>query len=166
MLKPNSINLLNLSLHGQNNALFCTPCRFVDWVPDMPEDMRWMQEQVCSVAGAVYSQAKKRLFPSVRSPGHGTLRKCLSLPPPLHHATSYLSTSNNFSCMDLESWVFDFSCPSHLGDHQDPSSPPTELDSVDQSKCTFSLEDSGVDVNFSTDPEDSASELELSGNSF
>lgn len=133
--------------------------RLVDWFPDMPEDMRWMQEQVRSVAGAVYSQAKKRLLPSVRSSGHGTLRKCLSLPPHLHRASSYLSPNNFSSAMDLEGWVFDFSCPSLLRDHQDPNDPQLELDSDAQPKCIFSLEDSGVDVNFSTDPEDSASEL-------
>ncbi|OCT86061.1 patatin-like phospholipase domain-containing protein 2 [Xenopus laevis] len=127
--------------------------RLVDWFPDMPEDMRWMQEQVRSVAGAVYSQAKKRLFPSLRSRGHGTLRKCLSLPPQFHHASSYLSPNNYFSCMDLDGWVCDISSPSHLRDSSDF---PTELDSDAQSKCTFSFEDSGVDVNFSTD---SASEL-------
>lgn len=37
-------------------------CRLVNWFPDMPADVRWMQEQLCRIAGTVYSQAKSKLF--------------------------------------------------------------------------------------------------------
>uniref|UniRef100_A0A8D2Q8S0 triacylglycerol lipase n=1 Tax=Varanus komodoensis TaxID=61221 RepID=A0A8D2Q8S0_VARKO len=36
--------------------------RLVDWFPDIPDDMRWMQEQLCQIMGAVYSKARKRLL--------------------------------------------------------------------------------------------------------
>ncbi|XP_018408934.1 PREDICTED: patatin-like phospholipase domain-containing protein 2 [Nanorana parkeri] len=79
--------------------------RLVDWFPDIPDDVRWMR----SVAGSVYRQASKRLLPP-SPPVRSTLRKCLTLPSPFHHATTYLSR-NTYSSMDLESWVFDFSSP-------------------------------------------------------
>ncbi|XP_075066374.1 patatin-like phospholipase domain-containing protein 2 isoform X2 [Mixophyes fleayi] len=123
--------------------------RLVDWFPDIPDDVRWMQNQMCSVAGAVYYQARKRLLP-VKPPVQSTLRKCLSLPSPFNHATSYLAPST-YSSMDLESWVFDFSSPvncdvqdaeTHMRKHDFPSSSDSE--------------DSGVGLNLSSQDMDSS----------
>uniref|UniRef100_A0A8C6Z5D5 Patatin-like phospholipase domain-containing protein 2 n=1 Tax=Nothoprocta perdicaria TaxID=30464 RepID=A0A8C6Z5D5_NOTPE len=36
--------------------------RLVNWFPDIPDDVRWMQEQLCQIAGTVYSRAKSKLF--------------------------------------------------------------------------------------------------------
>ncbi|KAM4676790.1 patatin-like phospholipase domain-containing protein 2 [Discoglossus pictus] len=126
--------------------------RLVDWFPDIPDDVRWMQEQMCSVAGAVYSQARKRLLPIDSTPARSTLRKCLSLPPQLY-PSAYLAP-NNFSSVDLENWVFDFSCTSSLGENQDPF---TKLESSPRPKPLFSFDDSGVEFHFSTDDLDSLS---------
>ncbi|KAM3926050.1 patatin-like phospholipase domain-containing protein 2 [Leptodactylus fuscus] len=123
--------------------------RLVDWFPDIPDDVRWMQEMMCSVAGTVYYQARKRLLP-VRPPVQSTLRKCLSLPSPFHHPSSYLSP-NNYSSMDLESWVFDF------------SNPVNSEDSAIHISCGYPAscisDDSGVEMSISGEDVDSSSEV-------
>ncbi|KAM5170249.1 patatin-like phospholipase domain-containing protein 2 [Mantella aurantiaca] len=113
--------------------------RLVDWFPDIPDDVRWMR----SVAGAVYHQAKKRFLPP-RPPVRSTLRKCLSLPSPLLHASAYLSP-NNYSSMDLESWVFDFSSPLNSEDLN------SDLHMRKLSLLSSNLDDSGVELSISDD---------------
>uniref|UniRef100_A0A8C2U0N8 triacylglycerol lipase n=1 Tax=Coturnix japonica TaxID=93934 RepID=A0A8C2U0N8_COTJA len=43
-------------------SAYSAALRLVNWFPDMPADVQWMQEQLLQIAGTVYSQAKKRLF--------------------------------------------------------------------------------------------------------
>uniref|UniRef100_A0A8D0FVX4 triacylglycerol lipase n=1 Tax=Strix occidentalis caurina TaxID=311401 RepID=A0A8D0FVX4_STROC len=43
-------------------SAYSVALRLVNWFPDMPADVRWMQEQLCRIAGTVYSQAKSKLF--------------------------------------------------------------------------------------------------------
>uniref|UniRef100_U3I4A2 triacylglycerol lipase n=1 Tax=Anas platyrhynchos platyrhynchos TaxID=8840 RepID=U3I4A2_ANAPP len=43
-------------------SAYSAAIRLVNWFPDMPADVRWMQEQFCQIAGTVYSQAKRRLL--------------------------------------------------------------------------------------------------------
>ncbi|XP_053934255.1 patatin-like phospholipase domain-containing protein 2 isoform X4 [Cuculus canorus] len=43
-------------------SAYSVALRLVNWFPDMPADVRWMQEQLCRIAGAVCSQAKSKLF--------------------------------------------------------------------------------------------------------
>ncbi|XP_072256401.1 patatin-like phospholipase domain-containing protein 2 isoform X2 [Pyxicephalus adspersus] len=118
--------------------------RLVDWFPDMPDDVRWMG----SVAGAVYHQTRKRLFPH-RPPVGGTLKKCLSLPAPFQHASTYLSP-NTYSSMDLENWVFDFSSPLN----SDALNSDLHIRKLLPS---FNSDDSGVELSFSGDDMDSCS---------
>lgn len=40
--------------------------RLVNWFPDMPADVRWMQEQLFQIAATVYAQAKNKLFCTAR----------------------------------------------------------------------------------------------------
>ncbi|KAG8438597.1 hypothetical protein GDO86_004964 [Hymenochirus boettgeri] len=130
-------------------SAYSVALRLVDWFPDIPDDVRWMQQQLRSVAGAVFSQAKKRLIPA-RPPVRSTLKKCLSLPSQFHQASSYLS-ANSFSSVDLEGWVFDFSSNSTHLRHQDLTN---KVSSPESLKCTFTLEDSGVDLNSPSDLDD------------
>lgn len=51
-----------LDLLLTKQVYFVFHCRLVNWFPDMPADIRWMQEQLCQIAGTVYSQAKSKLF--------------------------------------------------------------------------------------------------------
>ncbi|XP_048404317.1 patatin-like phospholipase domain containing 3 isoform X1 [Stegostoma tigrinum] len=58
-------------------------CRLVEWLPDVPQDVCWMREQLNLISGVIYHRAAKqfwlrprsRVLPNIR------LRKCLSLPP-------------------------------------------------------------------------------------
>ncbi|KAJ6666368.1 hypothetical protein lerEdw1_000641 [Lerista edwardsae] len=43
-------------------SAYCAALRLVDWFPDIPDDVRWMQRQFCQIMGAVYSKARKRLL--------------------------------------------------------------------------------------------------------
>ncbi|XP_066446470.1 patatin-like phospholipase domain-containing protein 2 isoform X2 [Eleutherodactylus coqui] len=70
--------------------------RLVDWFPDIPDDMRWMQQLMRSVAGTVYCQARKRLLPArgwqkerrqLRAPSRGGSR-----PPSKRHIKPGVST--------------------------------------------------------------------------
>ncbi|KAM8974102.1 patatin-like phospholipase domain-containing protein 2 [Pelodytes ibericus] len=116
--------------------------RLVDWLPDIPDDVRWMQEQMRSVAGAVYLQAKIRLLPVARPPVHGPLRKCVSLPPQLYPTATCLAP-NNYSSIDLEDWVFDFSGTSTIGDPPHPEDPTRPLYFPSCVKFLTDSEDSG-----------------------
>ncbi|XP_053319215.1 patatin-like phospholipase domain-containing protein 2 [Spea bombifrons] len=130
--------------------------RLVEWFPDIPDDVRWMQEQMRSVAGAVYYQAKKRLLPA-SPPVRSTLRKCLSLPPRIHQASAFLP-ANNCSSMDLEGWVFDFSSPSSGDIHGRAvrgAFPACETSSLGSEED----DDSGVQMSFSCDDLDTSSEI-------
>lgn len=51
--------------------------RFLEWIPEVPEDVRWL----CGVAGDVYRQAWKGATAEPSSEPY--MRKCLSLPPML-----------------------------------------------------------------------------------
>ncbi|CAI9566080.1 unnamed protein product [Staurois parvus] len=123
--------------------------RLVDWFPDIPDDVRWMR----SVAGAVYHHARKRLLPP-RPPVRSTLRKCLSLPSPLLHASTYLSP-NNYSSMDLEGWVFDFSSPLNS------NALNSDLHTRKLALPSFDPDDSGMELSISGDDMDSYSSSEV-----
>ncbi|CAN2387269.1 triglyceride acyl-chain remodeling, partial [Pristimantis euphronides] len=125
--------------------------RLVDWFPDIPDDVRWMQELMRSVAGTLYCQARRRLLPA-RTPVRSTLRKCLSLSFPFQKPASYLPT-NNYSSMDLESWVFDFSTPVSSADSV------VHVTSACDDPAGFSSDDSGVEMSLSGQDADSSSEV-------
>ncbi|KAJ8006446.1 hypothetical protein DPEC_G00107350 [Dallia pectoralis] len=57
--------------------------RFVEWIPEVPADMRWLAGVAGDVAGGVYKQTR-RGRPAVRT-SDGSLRNCMSLPPSLNN---------------------------------------------------------------------------------
>ncbi|XP_075712112.1 patatin-like phospholipase domain-containing protein 2 isoform X2 [Rhinoderma darwinii] len=126
--------------------------RLVDWFPDIPDDVRWMQQLMRSVAGTVYYQTRKRLLPT-RPPVRGTLRKCLSLPPPFLQSSCHLPPYN-YSSMDLESWVFDFSTPIYA----EVQGSALHMATSGYPAC-FSADDSGVEMNLSGEDVDSSTEV-------
>lgn len=98
--------------------------RLVEWIPDVPADVRWL----FGVAGDVYRQAWRAAPGDTRSnPG---LRKCLSVPPltaePQHHLD--LDTLPALSSLDLHGnyWEVPKATPvssSPSSSHALPSSP-------------------------------------------
>ncbi|CAB1345824.1 unnamed protein product [Coregonus sp. 'balchen'] len=55
--------------------------RFVEWIPELPADISWLAGVAGDVAGSVYRQAWRGAPADVTS--DGSLRNCMSLPPPL-----------------------------------------------------------------------------------
>ncbi|XP_010864910.2 patatin-like phospholipase domain containing 3 [Esox lucius] len=55
--------------------------RFVEWIPEVPADMRWLAGIAGDVAGGVYRQTR-RGGPADKT-SDGSLRNCMSLPPSL-----------------------------------------------------------------------------------
>ncbi|XP_069480124.1 patatin-like phospholipase domain-containing protein 2 isoform X2 [Ambystoma mexicanum] len=59
--------------------------RLLEWLPDVPEDIRWMKEQTRSICHCVLTKAKKKLGSqiSARLYYHLELRRTQSLPMPM-----------------------------------------------------------------------------------
>ncbi|XP_060113474.1 1-acylglycerol-3-phosphate O-acyltransferase Pnpla3-like [Heteronotia binoei] len=81
--------------------------RLVDWFPDIPSDVQWMQAQLRQIAGAIYSKARKRLlcFPSNES--HMLIRKCQTAPLNMDLSSPCCRSKMPHSSAHLEEWFFD-----------------------------------------------------------
>ncbi|XP_034382566.1 patatin-like phospholipase domain containing 3 [Cyclopterus lumpus] len=102
--------------------------RFVEWIPEVPADMRWL----FGVAGDMYQQAWKGApANSISEPG---LRKCLSAPPPPTECDKTMHRDNlpALSSLDLHGSYWEIpkstsssssSHSSHHHPHIAPSSP-------------------------------------------
>uniref|UniRef100_UPI00398EFB3E patatin-like phospholipase domain containing 3 n=1 Tax=Pristiophorus japonicus TaxID=55135 RepID=UPI00398EFB3E len=87
--------------------------RLVEWLPDVPQDVCWMREQLCIIGGAIYHRATKRfgLPPRSSAQANMPLRKCLSLPPNSNQYQVYLTSQ--LSSVELNSWCYAFSSSSN-----------------------------------------------------
>ncbi|XP_030070114.1 patatin-like phospholipase domain-containing protein 2 [Microcaecilia unicolor] len=137
--------------------------RLVDWFPNIPDDVRWMQEQMQVVVGAVFSRARKRLnFPSSKS-SNISLRKCLSLPPNLQLYSRYLRSKNGpYSSVAMESWFWDIPYFSDTSGEQTMIGQKQILEAAAEKICLVNSDDSGVDIGFSSEDFDSSSEVSAS----
>ncbi|XP_063164337.1 patatin-like phospholipase domain-containing protein 2 [Candoia aspera] len=81
--------------------------RLVQWFPDIPDDVRWMQEQLYQMMGAVYCRARKGLLKTPSKVSETLLRKCQTAPgkPCLH--PSYPPPTVSHSSPGLEGWLWD-----------------------------------------------------------
>ncbi|XP_029455986.1 patatin-like phospholipase domain-containing protein 2 isoform X3 [Rhinatrema bivittatum] len=137
--------------------------RLVDWFPNIPDDVRWMQEQMQVVVSAVFSRAKKRfIFPPCKR-SKISLRKCLSLPPSLPLYSRFLG-SKNYPCssMDMENWFWDIPYSSDTAGEQMTIGQEQILDATSQKICLINSNDSGVEMSFSSEDFDSSSEKSAS----
>ncbi|XP_041071924.1 patatin-like phospholipase domain containing 3 [Carcharodon carcharias] len=87
-------------------------CRLVEWLPDVPEDVCWMREQLCIIGGVIYHRATKRfgLQPCSSVQPNIPLRKCLSLPINSNQYQPYLTSQ--ISTVELNSQHYEL--PSSL----------------------------------------------------
>ncbi|NWZ30838.1 PLPL2 protein, partial [Asarcornis scutulata] len=90
-------------------SAYSAAIRLVNWFPDMPADVRWMQEQFCQIAGTVYSQAKRRLFCTYRKDKYASLRKCQTAPSAVEFHSSYCHLKMPHSSADIETWLWESS---------------------------------------------------------
>ncbi|MGH0122052.1 UNVERIFIED_CONTAM: hypothetical protein FKN15_001777 [Acipenser sinensis] len=133
-------------------SAYSVALRLVEWLPDFPDDVRWLQEQLRHIAGSVYQQAVQRMGKQQSSTP--PLRKCMSLPPTLKMDQPYLGLAgyHQFSSVDLDRWYWDFhSLPALLTKQAPlgliPSSSPRQI-------CYFAIsQDSEAEMGFETSPD-------------
>nr|XP_056702072.1 1-acylglycerol-3-phosphate O-acyltransferase Pnpla3-like [Euleptes europaea] len=125
--------------------------RLVDWFPDIPSDVQWMQEQLCQIVGAVYSKARKRLLNIPSNESHMKIRKCQTAPLNMGLSSSCCHSKRPHSSAHLKEWFSDL--------HYCVESARKEVE-VDTSESFASLppfpmnsEESGVEVNFDSSSE-------------
>ncbi|XP_043565139.1 patatin-like phospholipase domain containing 3 isoform X1 [Chiloscyllium plagiosum] len=81
-------------------------CRLVEWLPDVPEDVSWIREQLHIISGVLYHRATKRfrLRPCSSVLPNVPLRKCFSLPPISNPCQPYFTSQ--ISSVELHSLQF------------------------------------------------------------
>ncbi|NXE26615.1 PLPL2 protein, partial [Ardeotis kori] len=142
-------------------SAYSVALRLVNWFPDMPADVRWMQEQLCRIAGTVYSQAKSKLFCTSRKDNYASLRKCQTVPSTMEFNSSYCHLKMPHSSADLETWLWESSCFMHsavknasanMQEQSDLNSYPNFLPNSDESGLEIDF-DSSSETSFQTAPE-------------
>ncbi|KFO70598.1 Patatin-like phospholipase domain-containing protein 2, partial [Cuculus canorus] len=132
-------------------SAYSVALRLVNWFPDMPADVRWMQEQLCRIAGAVCSQAKSKLFCTSRKDNYASLRKCQTVPSTMEFHSSYCHLKMPHSSVDLETWLWESSCfmqsaietaPTNMQDHSDLNSYPVFLTNCHESELEIDFDSS------------------------
>ncbi|XP_068026849.1 1-acylglycerol-3-phosphate O-acyltransferase Pnpla3-like [Melanerpes formicivorus] len=142
-------------------SAYSVALRLVNWFPDMPADVRWMQEQLCQIAGTVYSHAKTKLFPPARKDTYTSLGKHPTVPSTMEFRSSYCHLKVPHSSVDLETWLWESSCFMHsplksaaanTQEHSDLNSYPSFLPSCEESGLEVDF-DSSSESSFHTAPE-------------
>ncbi|XP_070996743.1 patatin-like phospholipase domain-containing protein 2 [Oncorhynchus clarkii lewisi] len=105
--------------------------RFVEWIPEVPADMRWLAGVAGDVAGSMCRQTRRGAPADITS--DGSLRNCMSLPLPLDsdgprerdcHLSGFARSVLNFQS---QYWNIPIPPPSHR-----PTSPHTPSSSPRQ----------------------------------
>ncbi|NXI72938.1 PLPL2 protein, partial [Anseranas semipalmata] len=142
-------------------SAYSAALRLVNWFPDMPADVRWMQEQFCQIAGTVYSQAKRKLFCTSRKDNCTSLRKCQTAPSTAEFHSSCCRFKMPHSSADIETWLWESSCymdsvmkhaSTNPKEQSDLNSYPNFLPNSDESGLEIDF-DSSSETSFQTCPE-------------
>ncbi|XP_019371293.1 PREDICTED: patatin-like phospholipase domain-containing protein 2 isoform X3 [Gavialis gangeticus] len=136
-------------------SAYSVALRVVDWFPDIPDDVRWMQGQVYRIVGTVCSQARNKLLRACSKESFGSLRKCHTVPPTveLHSTCCYLKIPH--SSADLESWLWDFPSCTDLTGKQVSASKEKLSESDSHLNCVTNSEESGMEMDFDSSSENS-----------
>ncbi|XP_026533404.1 1-acylglycerol-3-phosphate O-acyltransferase Pnpla3-like [Notechis scutatus] len=91
-------------------SAFFVVVRLVQWFPDIPEDVRWMQGQLSQMMGSVYGRTMKGLLKTPSKISEILLRRCQAAPgkPCLH--LSYPPPKVSHSSPNLEEWLWSLPC--------------------------------------------------------
>ncbi|XP_043944429.1 patatin-like phospholipase domain-containing protein 2 [Protopterus annectens] len=134
-------------------SAYSTALRLVEWLPDLPDDVRWMQKQMCTIAGTVYNQTKKKFLQKPSSYEYQRpLRKCYSLPVSQLEPSFLSSPDSPCSSTDLANWYLESHRQSTPALKSHIYSFEMTFDSSDSQhpSCTCT-DDSGVDLNLAGD---------------
>uniref|UniRef100_A0A8D0BJH5 triacylglycerol lipase n=1 Tax=Salvator merianae TaxID=96440 RepID=A0A8D0BJH5_SALMN len=126
--------------------------RLVDWFPDIPDDVRWMQNQLCQVVGAVYSKARKRLLSIPSKQSGALLKKCQTEPSKMSLDSSYQHPKMSHSSIHLEEWIWNLPCCEEFPKREAQVGTIERFDLAPP--FLINSEESGVEVDF-----DSSSEM-------
>ncbi|NXR63464.1 PLPL2 protein, partial [Rhadina sibilatrix] len=149
-----------LPVESAYSLCFGSSFLLVNWFPDMPADVRWMQEQLFRIAATVYAQAKSKLFCTARKDNYASLNKCQTVPSTVEFRSSYCHLKMPHSAAHIESWLWESSCfmhsavknaPADIQEQSDLKSYPNFLPNPDDA-----LEidvDSSSETSFQTAPE-------------
>ncbi|RMC02951.1 hypothetical protein DUI87_20144 [Hirundo rustica rustica] len=142
-------------------SAYSVALRLVNWFPDMPADVRWMQEQLFRIAATVYAQAKSKLFCTARKDNYASLRKCQTVPSTVEFRSSYCHLKMPHSAAHIESWLWESSCfmhsavknaPADIQEQSDLKSYANFLPNPDESALEIDV-DSSSETSFQTAPE-------------
>ncbi|XP_039197289.1 patatin-like phospholipase domain-containing protein 2 isoform X1 [Crotalus tigris] len=87
-------------------SAFFVVLRLVQWFPDIPEDVRWMQGQLSQMMGSVYGRAMKGLLKTPSKVSEILLRKCQTAPGESCHHLSYSPPKASCSSPNFEEWLW------------------------------------------------------------
>ncbi|XP_054856810.1 1-acylglycerol-3-phosphate O-acyltransferase Pnpla3-like [Eublepharis macularius] len=127
--------------------------RLVDWFPDIPSDVQWMQGQLRQIVGFVYSKARKRLLNVQSNESHMLIRRCqtaplnMGLPSLCHHSKMPHSSAH------LKEWFFDL--PSCEESARKEVEVKTNESFASIPPFFMISEESGVEVDFNSSSEQS-----------
>ncbi|NXM72668.1 PLPL2 protein, partial [Serilophus lunatus] len=138
-------------------SAYSVALRLVNWFPDMPADVRWMQEQIFRIAGTVYSQAKSKLFWTSRKDDYASLRKHPTVPSTVEFHSSFCHLKMPHSSAHIESWLWESSCFMHsasadIQEHPDLKPYPNFLPNSEESALEMDV-DTSSETSFQTAPE-------------
>ncbi|XP_070611393.1 1-acylglycerol-3-phosphate O-acyltransferase Pnpla3-like [Erythrolamprus reginae] len=87
-------------------SAFCVVVRLIQWFPDIPEDVRWMQGQLSQIMGSVYGRAMKELLKTPSKVSEILLRKCQSDPGKTCLHPHYPPPKASHSSPNLDEWLW------------------------------------------------------------
>ncbi|XP_051886744.1 patatin-like phospholipase domain containing 3 isoform X2 [Pristis pectinata] len=122
-------------------------CRLLEWLPDVPEDVCWMREQLGIIGGVIYHRATKQ-FGLQRHCSAQTsvpLRKCSSLPSHTNQYQAYLTS--HVSSVDLNSWHSEFPSSPEKTLQESAVLPEQSLVTSDSNMHFFTSSDNSPNVN-------------------
>ncbi|XP_059833941.1 patatin-like phospholipase domain containing 3 isoform X3 [Hypanus sabinus] len=145
LVRMASYAMLPYTLPLESAYLFC--CRLLEWLPDVPEDVCWMREQLGIVGGVLYHRATKRfgLQRHCSAQTNVPLRKCCSLP--LHTNQYEANLASHISSVDLESWYCTIPISPEKPIPESAALPEKSLATSGNNRHSFTSLDNSLNVN-------------------
>ncbi|XP_075755714.1 patatin-like phospholipase domain-containing protein 2 isoform X2 [Pelodiscus sinensis] len=129
-------------------SAYSVALRLVDWFPDIPDDVRWMQGQLRRIVSTVYSRARNKLLSTSSKESYASLRKCQTVPPNVELYSPYCHSKVPHSAADLEGWLWDFPYCRDLSGKQISDGIKGLTDSDSHHIFFLNSEESGLEMDF------------------
>ncbi|XP_062914184.1 patatin-like phospholipase domain containing 3 isoform X1 [Mobula hypostoma] len=145
LVRMASYAMLPYTLPLESAYSFC--CRLLEWLPDVPEDVCWMREQLGIIGGVLYHRATKQfgLQRHCSTQTNVPLRKCCSLPSHTNQYQAYLVS--HISSVDLESWHCTIPISPERPIQESAALPEKSLGTSGNNRHSFTSLDNSLSVN-------------------